>query len=179
MLKLLVTGIVVRVLAFPVHFAAADTAAPELKSRNTATLLSFGGTLTSIGVIAFGGHSANDPLTAAGLVSALIAPSAGQIYAGEVVTVGMGIRAAAIGAGVGGYQMLLDCLTEGGTCRHGALSITLITAGLVGYTTGAMYDVATAGAAVDRHNRRVQLQVAPILATASGPAVGIGLGGSF
>jgi len=178
MSKLLVAGMVVWTLAFPVRFASADTAAPELKSRSAATLLSLGGTLAPIGMIALGERSGNDALVAAGLVSALLAPSAGEIYAGELLTVGMGIRAVGIGALIGGYEVFMNC---NWSCSRedSNLLIALLTTSIVGYGAGAVYDIVTAQAAVERHNQRIQLQIAPMVSTPSGPAAGLSLGGSF
>jgi len=177
MMKLVVVAVVAGALAFPGRFARADTG-PELKSGTTATALSIGGTLASVGVFAFGEASGRDRLAAAGLVGALIAPSAGEMYAGDVLTVGMGLRAVGIGALIGGYEVFMNC---NWSCSRdsGNLIIALLTTSIVGYGAGAVYDIATAQAAVERHNQRIQLQIAPMVSTPSGPAAGLSLGGSF
>lgn len=180
MSKLLVTGMVVWTLVFPVGFASADTAAPELKSRDTAFALSLGGTFLSLSITAVGAGTENGPLLAAGMLSSLIAPSAGEIYAGEWTTPGLGIRVLSAGAGYAGVGVALKCLLVTSPCeKHEALAVSLITAGAVGYVSGILYDIATAGAVVDRHNRQVQFQVAPLVSTSSGVSAGLSLGGSF
>ena len=57
----------------------------------------------------------------------------------------------------------------------------LILIGAIGYVTGTLYDIATAPSAVDDYNQQLHLHVTPtVIPTASsGPAVGLGLGGSF
>jgi hypothetical protein len=57
----------------------------------------------------------------------------------------------------------------------------LLLVGVIGYASGVIYDIAMAGHAVDEHNRELHLRVTPtVIPTASsGPAVGLGIGGSF
>lgn len=178
MFRLLVTVMVVCALALPTRFASAETPAP--KNRTTALALSLGGTLVSLGLTAAGAGSQDGVLLATGLVSSLVTPSAGEIYAGELFTAGMGIRLLSAGVGYVGVGVALRCFLVTRPCeKHDGLAVSLITAGAAGYVSGIVYDIATAGAAVDRHNRRIELQLAPIIPTPANRAAGLSLRGSF
>jgi hypothetical protein len=87
--------------------------------------------------------------------------------------------------GVIGFAELASCsfpLVEAGGCSGGGGSgAALIILGFLGYTSGIIYDIATAGRAVDEYNERLRLRVTPtvIPTPSSGPAVGLGITGSF
>lgn len=176
---------VVAVLLFTTRFAAADEVPSESKDRGTAFWLSGGGTGISIGLALAGGFTHHATLSTVGGISLLVAPSAGEIYAGKVFTVGMGIRLASLGIGVIGAAELASCtfpLVAAGGCHGGGGSgAALLILGGLGYWGGIIYDIATAGSAVDDYNERLRLRVTPtVIPTASsGPAVGLGITGSF
>jgi hypothetical protein len=164
------------------RFAAADDAPPEPKDRGTAVALSAGGTLASAALFAVGVKTENGALAAAGLISSLFTPSAGEIYAGRLATPGLGLRLISGGAAVVGLEEAFKCFLASSPCQHDpGLAAGLIVAGGIGYASGILYDIATAGRAVDDYNRRMHVRVTPtVIPTASsGPAVGLGLGGSF
>jgi hypothetical protein len=166
----------------PSRFAAADDAPPEPKDRDTAVLLSAGGTLASATLLAVGVKTENGALAAAGLISSLFTPSAGEIYAGRLGTPGLGLRLISAGVTVVGLEEAFKCFLASSPCQHDSgLAAGLIVAGGIGYASGILYDIATAGSAVDDYNRRMHVRVTPtVIPTASsGPAVGLGIGGSF
>lgn len=176
---------VVAALMFTTGLAAADGVAPEDKDRTTAFALSAGGTAVSIGLVLAGAGAHNTALSTAGVLSSLVMPAAGEIYAGRVFTPGMGIRLASAGIGLIGVVALASCTfpgVEAGGCRDGGGggAALLVLAGL-GYAIGTVHDIATAGSAVDDYNQRLRLRVTPAMfATASsGPALGVGITGSF
>ena len=116
------------------------------------------------------------------VVGSLIAPSAGHIYAGKLGTPGLVLRVVSAGVAVAGVNEALKCFGETGSCDHDPewAGELLVLAG-IGYASGILLDIATAGRAVDDYNQRLQLRVTPaVIPTASsGRAVGLGITGSF
>ena len=169
---------VLSALSFTTRLAAADDAAPEPRSRGTAFALSAGGTALSVGVVAIGASTGRRDVAVAGLLSSLVTPSAGEIYAGELPTWGMGIRIVSAGVAIAGVSEALKCPLASNSCPGVG---GLLAASALGYASGIIYDLATAGTAVDHYNERLRLRVTPtVIPTASsGPAVGLGIGGSF
>lgn len=185
MSKLRVALAIVSALTFTTGLAAADDA-PTWKDRDAAFKLSAGATLVSIGLVVAGASTGHDALTDAGLLSSLVTPSAGELYAGKLLSPGLGLRAASAGIGLLGLNEALHCgfyiYYPAGSCRNsGDITRALILIGAIGYVTGTLYDIATAPSAVDDYNQQLHLHVTPtVIPTASsGPAVGLGLGGSF
>jgi hypothetical protein len=182
MSKMLVVVAVLGALTFATRLAAADDTTSGPKSRDTAFALSAGGTALSVGLVLVGANTSNGTLVGAGLLSSLVTPSAGEIYAGRPLTAGMGIRAASAVVTIAGISEALKCVLDDHPCGNNeGLAVTLLGAGALGYATGIIYDIATAGTAADEYNRKFNLRVAPtVMQTASsGPAVGLSLGGSF
>lgn len=182
MSKMLITIAAAAALTFTAHVASADDAMPEPRSRNTAFALSAGGTALSIGLVVLGGATHSDTLAGVGALSSLITPSAGEFYASRPITAGMGLRVSSALVVLWGFSEGFKCLDGDAHCHDNAvLGGTLIAAGTIGYATGIVYDIATAGSAVDAYNRKHNLHVAPtVLPTASsGPAFGVGIGGTF
>lgn len=164
------------------RFAAADDAPPELKDPSTAVVLSVGGTAASATLFLVGVKAENGALAAAGLISSLVTPSAGEIYAGRLGTPGLVLRLVSAGVAVAGVQEAFKCFLESSSCQHDPeLAGALIVAGGIGYASGILYDIATAGRTADDYNRRMHVRVTPtvIPTGSSGPAVGLGIGGSF
>jgi hypothetical protein len=180
----LVMVVVLSVLTFAPQLASADDAVPETKSRDTAFADSAIGSVLSLGVMAQGVVGDDPTLAAAGLVGALILPSAGEFYAGKSLTWGMGIRVAAAAAAIVSLEEShrLSFADRPGTLALGLLYENgLGTVSTVAFMTGILYDIATAGTAADEYNRKFHLHVAPTVmrTTSSGSAVGLGIGGSF
>lgn len=154
--------------------AAADEPV-ELKNEKTAIGLSVAGTALSAGFWAYGHQTRNDGLLAAGLLTSLFTPSLGHWYAGDALTVGLGIRAASAAVFVMGVS---EAARDDTRSDAGAL----IGMGLLGYATGILYDIATAPRAARTYNERhrVAATFAPaVLTPPSGPVIGVGLGGRF
>lgn len=162
--------------------ASADDDVLEPKSRTAAVALSASGTALSLGLMTVGLVTDNGTLLSAGALSSLITPSAGEIYAGQIATWGMGLRVASAGIALVGASEAFKCIEDDGTCHNDpALAGTLLLVGGIGYASGIIYDIATAGSAVDRYNKKHNLRVTP-LATRSattGQTFGVGLSGSF
>ncbi len=184
MSRIQVAVTVVAVLAFTTHLAAADEIEPELKDRSTAFALSAGGTAVSIGLVLVGAKTGNSSLTVLGALSSLVTPAAGEIYAGKVFTPGMGIRLASVGVGLIGLvaattSFVQTAATGNGDGGSGGAAVVVLAS--LGYATGILYDLATAGNAVDDYNQHPRYRLVPtVIPTASsGPAVGLGIGGSF
>jgi hypothetical protein len=164
------------------RLAAADDTPPDPKDRDTAIALSAGGTLASAALFAVGVKAENGALAATGLISSLVTPSAGEIYAGRLASPGLVLRLVSAGVTVVGIDEAFECFLASSPCHHDPeLAGALIVAGGIGYATGILYDLATAGSAVDDYNRRMHVRVTPtvIPTSSSGPAVGLGIGGSF
>ena len=161
------------------RLAAADDAHPDTRDPVAAAALSAGGAVLSIGIIAVGGRTHNTVLFDIGVASSLVAPSAGEIYAGDLLTLGMGIRVLSASIVLAGLQKDSGCSQGGQPCDPlGAVGLAII--GVAGYTTGILYDIATAPSAADRYNKKHRVQVTPIVTpTASGRIVGLGIRGSF
>jgi hypothetical protein len=186
MSKMRVAFAIVSAVTFTARLAAADDA-PAWKDRDAAFKLSAGATVVSIGMVVAGASTGHNTLTDAGLLSSLVTPSAGELYAGKLLTPGMGIRALAAGLELAAFSEAHRCgyyvlVWSTDSCHNSSdLTKTLLVVGALGYVTGTVYDIATASHAADDYNQRLQLRVTPTIipTAASGPAVGLGLGGSF
>jgi hypothetical protein len=172
---------------------AAPAHADGPKSETTAQVASGVGTGISGGLILAGflagdsNYPYNRPLMYTGLVSALITPSLGQIYAGDYITIGMAARVLGVGIGTYGlthYTQVTPC--ESGhapndTCRHidsGAIPFLGLAA--IAFVGGMAYDVADASSAVQRWNEHHGFMVAPTVVPASdGPAPGLSFAGQW
>jgi len=126
----------------------------------------------------------NMPLLFSGLGTSLVTPSLGEMYAGEYITLGMGVRALAVGAAVYAVEheeRTVSCTARTGMCKDltGNAVVLLGLAGIA-YIGGAAYDVGDASNAVDRYNRRHGIFVSQVaLASPSGLAPGLGLSGRW
>jgi hypothetical protein len=189
MSKILVVVAVVSAPTFTTRLAAADEIVPEIvpvfKDRSTAFALSAGGTAVSIGLVLVGAKTGNWRLTGVGLLSSLVAPSAGEMYTGKIFTAGTGIRLGSVGFGLVGLAAAATSFVQSAASGNGGNGSgpgpVIVLAGL-GYATGIIYDIATAGRAVDdynQHPRRFRVIPTVIPTPSSNPAVGLGIGGSF
>jgi hypothetical protein len=175
------------------------------KSRSTALLLAFGAFAGSTALTVAAGNAAANcygdctgPNLAFGLAltGMVVAPSAGQIYAGRRVTGGLVVRLAGLTLMGLGALALAPCWTQnqgpppqyGGapassgvnTCALASLGLS---AGVAAEVIGTIWDFAATPAAVDAYNRAhdnrvVRFSLAPI-ATRSGVTPGVALGGRF
>ena len=175
------------------------------KSRSTAVLLALGAMAATTALTVVAGNASANCLdncagpNAAFVLSGLamvVSPSAGQIYAGRRVTPAMVTRFAGVTAMGLGWLAIVPCMVRNGAVVAGqgatlssgpgdacGIGAAALTGGLIAAFVGTVWDVAATPAAVDAYNRAhdaraARLSIAPI-ATASGVAPGIALGGRF
>jgi hypothetical protein len=176
------------------------------KSRSTALLLALGTFAASTALAVAAGNAATNcygdctgPDLAFGLAltAMVVAPSAGQIYAGRRVTGGLVMRVAGLTAMGLGWLAIVPCLSHvaGATVRPGyggsptsndsgaCWGGLALPAGAVAAVVGTIWDFGATPAAVDAYNRAhdnrvVRLSLAPI-ATRTGVTPGVALGGRF
>jgi len=166
----------------PVH--EPQPAVQRVKDPTTARGAAIATTAAGFGLMYLAVDRDLPPLATVGLVTTIVGPSAGHIYAGEYVhALGTtAFRGAAVGAMLGGFAMTLDLcfdVCEGQDDDDGAGAALLLggTAALVGLTA---YDLWDAHRAAARTNARHAIRVAPTaLATSHGPVAGLAVGGSF
>jgi hypothetical protein len=165
------------------HIAAADP--DEDKSPDVGLALSAGGAAASIGLVAYGltaPRGGDLAATAVGLASGLITPSFGEWYAGKRWTAGLGLRFAGMAVAVFGASQVTICIDRCSSKPDNSFGTVAIGIGLVTYTAGIVWDVATAPSTVREQNalRHRPVITPSILKTPSGaPAYGIGVGGNF
>jgi hypothetical protein len=163
------------------------------KKRKTATMLSAVGASAAGAVVVAGFVSApssnriNDPVMYTGIGLLSVTPSLGQFYAGQYLTIGMGVRAVAAAFAV----YTLETQTTLATCDDALSSneppceifteyaYPLLGLAAIGFVGGVWYDVLDAGDAADRWNKRHGFSVTPGVPTAYGPAPGLTLSGVF
>lgn len=131
----------------------------------------------------------NKPLLYSGIGLLSVTPSVGQFYAGQLLTVGMGVRAAAAAFAV--YTLATQ--TREATCQDALSSnekcetfeenaYPMLGLAAIAFVGGVWYDVLDAGDAVDRYNRRHGFTVAPapvVLRGRDGVIPGLALSGAF
>ena len=159
------------------------------KSRRTAVELSATGAAVSSGLVLgafFVGRDTADynaPMLYAGLGSSVITPSLGEIYAGQYLSWGMGIRASAVviaGVAFALPQHTTTCelaTSPDQTCTQlGGGAVALLGLAAIGYIGGVALDVMDAGPAADRYNLRHGTSYAlvpTVLPTPHGAAPGL------
>jgi hypothetical protein len=153
------------------------------KSPNVALGLSAGVSLLggALGLAAIvpskgGWFEINKPLAIVGTGIALIGPSLGNIYAGNTLNVGLGIRVA--GLGIMG-AMLARCGSPGCSTSDTTANVMLAAATIV-YGAGVITEVALAPRAARAYNRRM-MQVVPAAMPngRDGLSPGVALTGTF
>jgi hypothetical protein len=165
----------------------------EAKNPKVATALSVGGASVSGAVVLAGFVTApdskriNEPVMYTGLGMLFVTPSLGEIYAGQYLTWGMGIRALAAGLmvyTVNTQTRLATCDTAHSSqeppCEiftEGAYPLLGLAA--IGFIGGVWYDALDADDSVERYNRRNGFTVTPGVPTTSGAAPGLTLSGTF
>jgi hypothetical protein len=171
----------VRKLLVIVALFACATAHAE-KNRNTAFALSAGGAgisgalVISAFVVSDNHEPLNKPLLYTGLVSLVITPSLGQMYAGKWLAPGMIMRVGA--AGLMGYGASLQDTTicddgSPGPCKSiNQTGVVLIGLGVIAAIGGASWDVRDAPHAADRYNQ-THFAVAPTIMPTGAPGLSI------
>lgn len=131
----------------------------------------------------------NKPLFISGLASSIITPSLGQYYAGDYLTIGMGIRG--LSGIVAGYAALF--MTETHKCTetdHAAAGISdctqltqqaVVVLGLaaIGYIGGVAYDLSATPDAVASYNKRHGFYMGVARAIDQHTIPTVGIGGTF
>ncbi len=147
------------------------------KSRETAQILSGAGAGVSTAIVLSSflvtdkANETNMPLLYIGLGTALVTPSLGELYAGQYLTWGMGVRALAGAAAI--YAVTEK--TETVTCTNQPTAtqkcqnmtgtgLAILGVAAIAYIGGAWYDIADAPDAVDRKTGRIH--IAPIVVPA-------------
>jgi hypothetical protein len=183
-----------RCLAVAIVLVFCTTANAAPKDPKTAAVMS--GTAAGVsGAVALAGflttpegEAFNEPVLYTGIGLLAVTPSLGEFYAGQYLTMGMGIRVAATGLAL--YTLntqtkAVICDTPGANHDLACRSFTenaypLLGLAAIAFVGGVWYDVLDAGDAADRYNHRHGFTVAPT--TMSGPqgmAPGLVLGGEF
>ena len=161
------------------------------KSPATALALSAGGVTASLGMLIGGLYGASqarhggsegawDTVAAVGAASTLVTPSLGEWYSGKYLTGGLGLRLGGIALAAAGVSTVAICIDCGHPDNSGA--IALVGVGALAYLGGIILDVATAPSAAREHNTKPKTRVMVVPSVGkwpSGPAYGMGLGGSF
>jgi hypothetical protein len=163
------------------------------KKRDTARILSGSAAALSGVVVGAGfmtaedGHPFNKPVLYTGIGLLAITPSAGELYAGQYVTIGMGIRV--VGAAFASW--IFSSHVESVVCDNGTSSADkceqlddtappLLGVAAIIYIGGIWYDVLDAGDAADRYNTSHGYALTPTaLRGPQGMAPGLALTGSF
>jgi hypothetical protein len=148
------------------------------KDRQTAQILSGAGAGLSTALVlasfaAPGDDIANRPLLYTGIATSLVTPSLGEWYAGQYLTWGMGIRAAAAGLGVYAVATQNETITcdiaSPTKCKRlTGDGIALLGIAAIAYIGGAWWDIADAPDAVDNWNSAHGILVPTVLPTPSG-----------
>jgi hypothetical protein len=171
------------------------TAHAEPKNPKTAKILSGSAAAVSGAVVLTGfvaskdGEPFNLPILYTGLGLLAIMPSLGEFYAGQYLTIGMGVRVA--GAGLAVYALenytqpskcISDPPSEPDRCKsltEGAYPLLGIAA--ITFIGGVWYDVLDASDAAERYNKKngFTTVVPAVMPGPQGPAPGMMIGGTF
>ena len=147
---------------------------PDEKDPALAYILSVGGALVPIGIVA-ASAGGDDTRAAQGVLFAgaamIFLPSAGHWYAGQAWTWGTAMRA--VGAGALSLQLAYYINCE--DCSEHTAGDVVSVASLALMVSGVVYDVATSGAAVRRWNdkHRTVVPIPAPVRMASGWGVGV------
>lgn len=170
-----------RCLPIVVLLALCATADAAPKDPQTARLLSGGasgvaGAVTLAGFLTTPqGEAFNKPVLYTGIGMLFVAPSIGEFYAGQYLTIGMGVRAAATGLALytlSSQTRPVICDEVGAGKELNCRSFTenaypLLGLSAIAFVGGVWYDVLDAADSADRYNRKHGFTVAP--ATLPGP----------
>jgi len=175
-----------RILALAIIFSASAARAqapgetearePARKSLLSAYLVSVGATSIpiAVGALAAGDREEGPRAAAFGMIgcAALVfGPSAGHWYVGQVVTPGLVMR---LGAAGGVVAVAVAYPHDEGPLIVGLMGAVAL------WETGVIWDAVTLPRAVRRYNKRHELQIAPLVSSASqGPVTGFAIGGEF
>ncbi len=163
----------------------AGTARAE-KQRHTASLLSGAGAAVSSGLVVLSflipTGEINYPLFGTGLALSVVTPSLGELYAGQYLTIGEGVRAAAAGAAlyaIATQNESIRCEDGNGFCKSiTGTGVAILGLAAIAFVGGVAYDLLDAPDAVDRYNRRLGIFVS-MAKTPEGSVPTLAFGGRF
>jgi hypothetical protein len=150
------------------------------KSERTAKWLSGGGIIFSSALIVSSflvdpeKGTVYEPTLYIGVGTSIITPSLGQIYAGQYLTIGMGVRGIAAAIALFGASRQQDqaCVSESTKNCPGitGTGLTIISLAAIIYIGGIAYDVRDSPLAVARYNKKL-LRGASLTPTRNGVAL--------
>lgn len=203
-MRTLLAATIVLATAATASAQPSETPPARTKSPTKALELSAGGTAAGAAAIVAGiavdeashqpgARYAGEGLAIAGATTMLVAPSFGHLYAGDVWTTGLALRAggvAAMGAGIALFAT--DHAMTSRECAGDQISncslvpatikLSVAALGLVAVGAGATLDIATAPRAARRYNEQHALSftVAPtVMPTREGTVAGLAVAGTF
>jgi hypothetical protein len=169
----------------PVSMFEAPVEIVEVKSENTALMLSLGVTLGGIGLSWFGAEHNVDGLATFGSVAAFVGPTTGHIYADNIWNTGLQWRLGSLGVGVGAIVYAVSqCGLFENSCSDAAASRTdaalvVFVSAMISYGAATIYEIATAPSSARKYNleysKRRAMQIVPV----SSGAPGLSLVGTF
>jgi len=177
-----------RWLVIAVVLAGASPAHADKNRRTAVELSATGAAVSSLLVVgaffvARDTTDVNEPMLYTGLGTSVITPSLGEIYAGQYLSWGMGIRAGAGALAALAFALPKETFTcqlamsPNQTCTQltgGAVAVLGLAA--IGYVGGVALDVMDAGPAADRYNAvngKTYALVPTVLPTQHGAAPGL------
>jgi hypothetical protein len=165
------------------------------KDPKTAKILSGSAAAVSGAVVLTGfvaskdGEPFNLPILYTGLGLLAVAPSLGEFYAGQYLTIGMGVRIAGTGLAVytlERYTQPSKCISDPPSEPNRCKSLTegaypLLGIAAITFIGGVWYDVLDASDAADRYNKKhgFTTVVPAVVPGPQGPAPGVLIGGTF
>jgi len=170
-------GIIITVILWQTSIARAEESEVDTdeKSEGTALALSTVPVAAAVVISIASADSAfdSDPspgmkiLAGGALAAGTLGPGFGHWYSGEIVSTGLVIRAGAIATGIGAGLAL-----ESG---RDDLGLKLGTVTMLGFTTGVVWDIATARRAAREYNASVRTTIVPL----AGDTTGVAVAGAF
>lgn len=140
-------------------------------SETTALGLSLGGTLAGWTILYLGMQADSGTAAGIGLLGTLLGPNAGHWYGGAAVTRGTGLRLLGGATAIYGFMRAAFCEDS---CND--TDEYLMIGGALLYLGATVDDIITAPRRVRRHNKELELELAPMVAPRS---AGIAVGGRF
>jgi hypothetical protein len=164
---------------------AAASPERDQKSPALATTLAIAPVAIGMGLTIAGGLHDSPEAVGGGLAVLAVGPSAGHFYTGDL---GRGLAASGVrtvgglAATLGAYLVLDNLCIDERSCDQDDLKGTggaaLVIAGGVAVVGATVYDIIDAGRSARRHNARIAV-TPTVLPGASGPQVGLAVGGAF
>jgi hypothetical protein len=187
-MKILVATALAAALVIP-RTALADEDEPAPRSPTTALELSLGGVLIPAALLAVGAELSTarvdrsdigGPIAVVGLAGLLIAPSLGEIYAGNTWSRGATTRVAGLALTTVGGLIFASNLNraDASASATGAVGGAVVVAGLGAVVAGIAFDVVDAPQAARDANHDLQL-TPTVVSTGTSHGMGLALTGSF